>query len=68
MKGFLFGEFANEFEGGTDVFHGEVVFLTQLLKGHAVGQAADNERHWHPCAKDDGLPVTDGRVNHHAVV
>lgn len=27
MKGFLFGEFANKFEGGADVLYREVVFL-----------------------------------------
>lgn len=43
VKGFLLGEFAAEFEGGADVFHSEIVFLPQLLKGHAAGEAADHE-------------------------
>src|ERR1039458_1329671 len=68
MKRFLFGEFADEFEGGADVFHGEVVFLPQLLKRHAAGEAADDERDGHPRATDDGLAVADGRVNDDAVV
>jgi hypothetical protein len=68
MKGLLFGEFANEFEGSANVFGSEVVFLSQLLKGHATSKAADNKRDRHPCASDNGFAVTDGRVNDDAVV
>jgi hypothetical protein len=68
MEGLLFGEFANEFEGGANVFGGEVVFLPQLLKGHAASEAADNYRHRHPCASDNGFAMTDGRVNDDAVL
>jgi hypothetical protein len=68
MEGFLFGQFAHEFEGGADVFHGEVVFLPQLLKGHAAGEAAHDERNGHPRATDDGLAVADGRINDNAFV
>ena len=67
MKGLLFGQIADVFEGGADVFHGQVVFLPQLLKGHAAGEAADHERDGHSRATDDGLAVADGRVNDNAV-
>lgn len=68
MERFFFSEFGNEFKSGANVLHGKIVFLLDLIEGHAASEAAHNERHRHACAPNDGFAVADCRINDNAIV
>ncbi len=50
-----------------DVVGSDVVFALDVLERHAASQATDNYRHRHAGTPNNGLAVTDGRVNNNAV-
>jgi len=68
MKRFLFGQLADKFEGGADIFSGKVIFTPEILRGHAAREAADDERDRDSRAANHGLAVAEGRINNDTIV
>ena len=67
MKGFLFGKFTGEFEGGLDVLVGQIIFLPDLAEGHSAREAPDHQSDGHARRPNGGLAIAGGRVNDDAV-
>jgi hypothetical protein len=68
MEGLLFGELANESQGGPNILSSDIVLALNFFKCHAACQAADHDRDWHARAPDHGLSVVDGWVDKDAVL
>src|SRR5258706_7175829 len=68
MEGLPVCEVADESQCSPYIFSGEIVLALHLLKRHASGKAANDERNRHPGASDDGFALADSGINDNAVV
>lgn len=65
---FLFNELAGEFQRGTDVLDGYVVFPLHLVEVHATRQAAHNDRDRCSRPANHGFAVADLWVDEDSLV
>jgi len=61
--GFLFDQFLGIAKGSPDIFDGHIVFMGDLVEGHARRQPAEDASHRYARAANHRFAVLDFRIN-----
>jgi len=68
VKRLLLGKLADESERRSNIINGQIVLALNFFKCHPAGEAPNHDRHRNTRPTNDGLTVTNSRIDNDAVM